>query len=529
MADYNINKSNGAAVTITTGGIDNQFDIPFLGQDSINYGDDLAVGQLRQLENFANNTAPSFGADRTIGQLWYDTTAGQGLKIWDGGTWDLLPLDTNVVHTSGAESIAGAKTFSDVAAFTAAAVPFSVNSTTMVTNLNANFLDGKAWTAFATSAQGGLADTAAQLPSNGAGAGYILSADLSNNYSWVSPTAGTGNIDPVDAGGATGPLPLVLYPNATAGTAEVPFIDEGGLTYNAGTNQLTTSIFSGALDGNAATATLATNATTATNATNITLSATASATTFVVLADTATGNQAPLTDAVGLPYNASSNTLGSTGVTNYDGIGTTLSALNGTNITSGVVAEGVGGTGVLTSTGSGSAFALHNSPVFVTEITTPLVANSAAIGIEYSNVVMLQTQDRTASGNTSGAQVRTHGNTLVDIGFNVLPVFNFDASDTIEAQHCGHLTGSTSAAYTLTLTTVANTDFPIGGVTTIINESTTQNYTVNEGADTTLWYLEAGVGATDTTGGCTIGFGGAATLYRKNAANYYIWGSEITP
>ena len=525
MADYNINKSDGTAVVVPTGGISNQFDIPLLGQDAINYGDDLATAQLRQLENFANSTAPSFGANRTIGQLWYDTTAGQGLKIWDGGTWDLLPLDTNLVHLTGAELIAGVKTFSSSAAFTSASVPFTVNSTTLVTNLNAHALEGRAWSWFANATQGALADTAAQLPSNSAGAGYILSADLSDVYTWVPPTAGTGNVDPADLAGAPGSNYVLL---ATAATGDQQPQTDVGITYTASTTTLAVANFSGALNGNAATATLATNATTASIATTITVADTESAGTFVVLAGGATGNQAPLTDE-GLQYNASSDTLGTALVTNYLGVGTALSALTADNITAGTLAVARGGTNVTTATGTGTAFALHNSPVFVTEITTPLVANSGAIGIEYNNSVNLQTQLHTTSGNTSGATVRTHGNTLVDIGFNVLPVFNWDANDTIEAQHCGHMTGtSDGGSYTLTLTTIANVDFPIGGVCTIVNGGAT-DYTITEGADTTLFYLEGGVGGTDTTGGCVVGAGGVATLYRFDATDYFIWGSEITP
>ena len=79
MADYNITSSDGTfTVNVQTGTINNQYDIPFIGQDAINYGDDLVAAQLRQLENFANTTPPAFGTTNVKGQLWYDSTPSTG-------------------------------------------------------------------------------------------------------------------------------------------------------------------------------------------------------------------------------------------------------------------------------------------------------------------------------------------------------------------------------------------------------------------------------------------------------------------
>ena len=51
------------------------------------------------------------------------------------------------MYTIGAQSIAGVKTFSDIPAFnggtTGSSAPFTVDSTFLVTNLNAELLDGK--------------------------------------------------------------------------------------------------------------------------------------------------------------------------------------------------------------------------------------------------------------------------------------------------------------------------------------------------------------------------------------------------
>ena len=519
MANYNINKSDGTPVVITTGSIDNSFDIPFIGQDSINYGDDLATANLRLLENFANSSAPAFGNDRTIGQLWYDTTASEGLKVWDGGTWDLMPLDTDVVHLTGPETIAGVKTFSSSAVFTAAAVPFSVNSTTRVDNLNAALLDGNLPTSFATAAQGVKADDAEPdllLPATN---GFILTSTTGGVRSWISPTVGTGNVDPVDAAADT--TTSVLIAGDPTGL-QTPLTD-GGLTYNSATNALTTTTFIGALTGNATTATTAASAVLATAATTITLTDTESAATFVVLSPLATGNQGALTDEE-LTYNASTGALTST---SFVGVGTALTTLTAANITLGTLVVERGGTGVTTSTGTGGVV-LSTSPTFITQIDVPTIDNASGVNIQWNGTTMFDTQDRTATGNTSGARVRAHSNSFHDVGFNVLPQFNWNTNDILQARHCGHVTGQDSGTRTLTLEGSATEDFPVGGIVTVVNAHS-GNYTITEGAGADLFFIEPGVDATDTTGGAVIGAGGVATIYRFSATLYYIWGSEITP
>lgn len=144
---YNINKSNSDPVTIPTGAIDNQFDIPLIGQDAVNYGDDLALAFVRLLENFANSTSPSFGSSRTTGQLWYDTTGTGTLKIYDGTSFVAIPKTSEVVQNTGDENVAGIKTFTGRPVFnggtTGVDSPFSVDSTFVVSNLNADLLDGQ--------------------------------------------------------------------------------------------------------------------------------------------------------------------------------------------------------------------------------------------------------------------------------------------------------------------------------------------------------------------------------------------------
>ena len=97
MTDYNVQFPDGTPLVIQTGTINNTYDIPLVGQDAINYGDDFATAYIRLLSNFAYTSAPSFGTNRTAGQLWYDTTPSTGgLNIFDGTSWDAVPIDSTV-------------------------------------------------------------------------------------------------------------------------------------------------------------------------------------------------------------------------------------------------------------------------------------------------------------------------------------------------------------------------------------------------------------------------------------------------
>lgn len=531
MANYNINKSDGTPFTINTGTINNTYDIPFIGQDAINYGDDLARANLRLLENFANVTAPAFGVSRIRGQLWYDTTPTTGrLNIYDGTSWDVIPLDVDVVHNTGAEAVAGIKTFSSAPAFTSAGAGFTVANNTLITNLNAAFLNGLTSAAFATAAQGILADNAEpDLPANTGADGYVLSSTLAGVYSWISPAVSAGQVD------VTGPTidttTNVLLVDTTASGLQDPRY-AAGLTYNASSGRLVTAEFQGNLIGTADLATNATTAASATTAVAVTISAATATdtTTYPVLVGAATAtSQAPFIDNVDLSYNASTGALSAV---SFVGSGAGLGFLNmSTGTHTGTLAVARGGTGVTTATGTGTAVVLHTTPTFATSIIAPLVNNATGVGVQFNASTQVITQDHTVTvpGNTTGAQVRHRDTNLYDIGLNQLPGFNVNVDDTLEAGHCGTMqirTGTTLR--TLTLAAVGDLDFPVGGITTIMDGATASTYTITEGASTTLYYITPGTGAVDTTGGCTIGPGGVATIWRSAADTYYIWGSEIT-
>ena len=526
MANYNINKSDGTAVVITTGSIDNSFDIPFIGQDAINYGDDLATAQLRLLENFANSTEPAFGSNRTRGQLWYDTTASEGLKIFNGTSFDLLPLDVDVVHLTGAETIAGIKTFSSSASFTSAAVPFTVNSTTKVTNLNADLLDNKDFTFFATAVQGALADTAEQglpvVPSDG----FILSSTTGNVRSWISPTVGTGNVDPTDAV-ADSTTSVLLAGDPTG--IQSPLTDSG-LTYNAATNSLTTETFIGALSGNAATADLADLADLATVATTITLTDTESGSTFVVLSPAPTGDQGALTDEE-LIYNASTGALTST---SFVGIGTALTALTADNITTGVLLKERGGTGVILATGTGSSFVLNTNPTFVTRITTPVIRNGATgTTLEFNSGAAFRIVSETALDQASGAEVVDGSGVFRPVGFNIIPNTNQSGATTsnLNKARVGYSLRGTNTSGTKTYLVGADATIP-DGATWIVKNLTTSTGVVIVTSDSgvTLRHLN-GIGTVSSVSGAdvfTLARGGIATVQKITDTEYEMWGIGLT-
>lgn len=153
------------------------------------------------------------------------------------------------------------------------------------------------------------------------------------------------------------------------------------------------------------------------------------------------------------------------------------------------------------------------------------------IDMELTSVLEFRVQDSDgATGRTSGAQVKDHGQTMRDVGFNVLPTFNFNASDTLEAQHCGHVTGKTNTSlYTLTGPTSSDLDWPVGAVTTVMNLGTSGNYLISDTTTCTMYLMEGdGTAPADIVGTCTLGPGGVATLYRYSSTAIYIWGSGIT-
>jgi hypothetical protein len=147
----------------------------------------------------------------------------------------------------------------------------------------------------------------------------------------------------------------------------------------------------------------------------------------------------------------------------------------------------------------------------------------------YGGVYPFQTLEYFGTGNTSGAQILAHSGHGLDVGFNVIRKFNDNVSDTLEASHCGQMAfKDSSTARTLTLASNVDLDFPVDGMTTVVNAFTSGLYTVTEGASTTLYVLD-GTTRVDSAGGITIDPGGVVNVWRESATVYYCWGSGINP
>jgi len=153
----------------------------------------------------------------------------------------------------------------------------------------------------------------------------------------------------------------------------------------------------------------------------------------------------------------------------------------------------------------------------------------AGVVLYYNGTSAVGTQELAATGVTSMLNIKDHDGNQHDVGFNNLRVRNDNQSDTLGAEHCGSAVFTdNSTSYTLTLGSNVDLDFPVHGMTTVINAFTSGNWTITEGASTTLYYLD-GSTRVDTAGGCTVGPGGVANIWRESATVYYIWGTGITP
>jgi hypothetical protein len=531
MADYIITLPDGSQHTIPTGTIDNNYDIPLVGQDAINYGDDFATAFMRLLVNFADDTAPAFGSTRVAGQLWYDTTpVTGGLRVYDGSTWDNIALESGIVTIDGNQTINDTKTFSDAPAFTAAGTPFTVNSTTQVTNLNASLLEGLASTAFATAAQGLKADAAEVNIGNPPVDGYIYSSTSAGVRSWISPSAGSGSFIPVDIAAAASPntMSVILSDDPTG--SQDP-MTTAGLTFNGSTNTLTTTTFVGNLTGTATNADNATTAATATVATTVTLTNDAGDTqAYVAFSNNATGDEGLHTNA-GLLFNSSTATLTAT---NFLGNGSNITSLNAGNISSGTLAVGRGGTGVTTSTGSGSSFVLHTAPTFVTRISVPEIRNgSGGVDLQYNSVDALGTQNRAGSDNTSGAYVTDGNGTARDVGFNQMITEDVTTSQNLIQADAGHSYRATNSSGTVTFTTLASdAGIPAGAMWIIRNFTTSTGVVqINSASGDTLRHYDGSGTIKSSVGGAnvfTLARGGVATVVKVSDGIYEMWGIGLT-
>lgn len=137
------------------------------------------------------------------------------------GTLPDARLSTNVTTLGGAQTFSGVKTFGAAPAFIAAGAPFSVSSSTVVTNLNADLLDGLNSTAFALA---GHTHDASAITS-----GTLADARLASNIPRLGQTNTFTDTQFISVGAQT---PLSLAGSNTGGTWFNLQNTGGGRTWN---------------------------------------------------------------------------------------------------------------------------------------------------------------------------------------------------------------------------------------------------------------------------------------------------------
>jgi hypothetical protein len=92
---YIINNSNGDAIVIPDGALNQDYSIDLVGRNYENYGVVIAKTQVDLLDNFASTSPPVRATD---GQLWYDKSTKQ-IRIYDFPTGGWLPSGIQVSAT----------------------------------------------------------------------------------------------------------------------------------------------------------------------------------------------------------------------------------------------------------------------------------------------------------------------------------------------------------------------------------------------------------------------------------------------
>lgn len=348
---------------------------------------------------------------------------------------------------------------------------------------------------------------------SGSLSGNATSASVASTVSVAASASTTGSI---------------LFTESATGNLAVK--TDAGLTYNASTNALTATTFIGALSGNATSATSATNAT---NATNIGVTdAGADTTTWPLIATAQTGTQGARTDA-GLTYNASTNSMivGTTQLLPWSVSTTPVFQPNTSDTNSGfgwagadtanIIAGGLEMMRVINGGTSATRQNISYYPFYIAQSSA--AANSFAdygqLWVQNLAPNVLMFQDDTSVDRYVGmAQYYLIGNQT------------FDMNTPGNGPKCPNAVwySDDATAYTLTLENSSATTFPVGAQMTIWNEGS-GTLTITEGTTTTLYQLTGSGAPVDTTGGCTMGQGGYATLIRKSTTVYLIMGSGITP
>jgi len=159
---YTLNRTDQSVLLTLADGTkdDTKTSLTFIGKNFNNYGEAFNENFLKLLEHFASDIPPSAPI---LGQLWYDKSA-RILKVYQGPieTWRVVPTANNVVGTTNQISTVptssgvqlslpqnihnqATPTFRNLTLTEnlVGAPPLTISSTALVTNLNADLLDGK--------------------------------------------------------------------------------------------------------------------------------------------------------------------------------------------------------------------------------------------------------------------------------------------------------------------------------------------------------------------------------------------------
>ncbi len=153
---------------------------------------------------------------------------------------------------------------------------------------------------------------------------------------------------------------------------------------------------------------------------------------------------------------------------------------------------------------------------------------NAATSIYYNGTATLQTADRTAAGNSSGADVLDGAGTFRPIGFNNTPQDTNNATNVpfTQAQVGYDIIHDNVTAYTWTTeasTGTAQTDIPAGSMWKCTNLGSGV-ITIAAGSGVTMYWLDG----SGTTGNRSLAQWGTCTLYKYSNTQYHIWGTGLS-
>lgn len=185
-----------------------------------------------------------------------------------------------------------------------------------------------------------------------------------------------------------------------------------------------------------------------------------------------------------------------------------------------------GGMRVYWDESASAAFLRQTTAAGVTEDVWISLTKNGAVTLYYDGVIEGRTADSNEDHRTSGLLVNDHGQVQRDVGFNVMPVVESDATRSFAEDDVGkmmHRDAIGSVTFTLASGTSGAVP-PVGATIMITNENATGTVTIS--AAGTLRHF-AGAGA-PATGNRTLGEGGVCTAYKYASTEWWIWGSGIS-